>query len=59
MAINDAFLSELKMRTDITDLVSSYTSLDSRRQGRTHKGLYCDERACNKTGKTGFHCRGT
>ncbi len=39
MAINDAFLSELKMRTDITDLVSSYTSLDSRRQGRTHKGL--------------------
>lgn len=39
MAINDAFLSELKMRTDITDLVSSYVSLDSRRQGRTHKGL--------------------
>lgn len=39
MAINDAFLSELKMRTDIMDLVSSYVSLDSRRQGRTHKGL--------------------
>ncbi len=39
MAINEAFLSELKMRTDITDLVSSYVSLDSRRQGRTHKGL--------------------
>ena len=39
MAINDEFLSELKMRTDITDLVSSYVSLDSRRQGRTHKGL--------------------
>ncbi len=39
MAINDSFLSELKMRTDITDLVSSYVSLDSRRQGRTHKGL--------------------
>lgn len=39
MAINDAFLSELKMRTDIMDLVSSYVSLNSRRQGRTHKGL--------------------
>ena len=39
MAINDEFLSELKMRTDITDLVSSYVSLDSRRRGRTHKGL--------------------
>ena len=39
MAINDAFLSELKARTDIMDLVSSYVSLDSRRQGRTHKGL--------------------
>lgn len=39
MAINDAFLSDLKARTDIMDLVSSYVSLDSRRQGRTHKGL--------------------
>ncbi len=39
MAINDAFLSDLKARTDIMDLISSYVSLDSRRQGRTHKGL--------------------
>ncbi len=39
MAVNEDFLSELKMRTDITELVSSYVSLDSRRQGRTHKGL--------------------
>ena len=37
--IDESFLSELKMRTDITDLVSRYVSLDSRRQGRTHKGL--------------------
>jgi len=29
MAINDAFLSDLKARTDIMDLVSSYVSLDS------------------------------
>ncbi len=38
MPIDETFLQELRSRTDITELISSYVDL-GRRQGRTQKGL--------------------
>ncbi|MBE6817359.1 MAG: DNA primase [Ruminococcaceae bacterium] len=37
MALNDSFLNDLKMRTDINDVISTYVTL--KRRGRTYVGL--------------------
>ena len=37
MAINDSFINDLKLRTDINDVISTYVTL--RRRGRTYVGL--------------------
>ncbi|MBR3149438.1 MAG: DNA primase [Eubacterium sp.] len=37
MALNDSFLNELKLRTDINDVISTYVTL--KRRGRTYVGL--------------------